>query len=301
MIATGVIGARTVGQAAGGACRAPAAGRDMEQLRRSYQPRAARLQWLASQQPIEAVVTRLLAPPFPAEPDRPAMLLRRRRGLTRLLGWLSAQPGESWQQRWLASGADGAGNAGWWQRVAAAGRRSSAACGVSSSSNFRVGAVILVVADVIRPSLDWVLTPRVPQTLVSLMAQARDPAGFAELAARCDASPAGRTMKAAALRRAATILAVKGGLLHEITVGDCLELSAAVDVRSVRQNAGMGFYQLLHEMDVFGPDAPATMRAFATTGQRSPAQLIDRWASSAGPCGTCSSPTCRNVRRHSTA
>jgi hypothetical protein len=94
MIATGVIGARTVGQAAGGAYRAPAAGPDMEQLRRSYQPRAARLQWPASQQPIGAVVTRLLAPPFPAEPDRPAML-RRRRGLTRLLGWLSAQLGET--------------------------------------------------------------------------------------------------------------------------------------------------------------------------------------------------------------
>jgi integrase len=277
MIATAVIGTSTARQAGGGAGRAAAVGPDMEQLRRSYPPRAASSQWPASQQPIEAIVTRLLAPPFPAEPDWPAML-RRRRGLTRVLGWLSAQPGESWQQRWLASGADGAGNAEWWQPVVAAGRRGNTACGVSSSSNFRVGAVMLVAADVIRPSLDWVLTPRVPQMLVSLMAQARDPAGFAELAARCDASPAGRTMKAAALRRAATILAVKGGLLHDITVGDCLELSAAIDVRSVRQNAGMGFYQLLHEMGVFGPDAPATMRAFATTGRRSPAQLIDRFA-----------------------
>jgi hypothetical protein len=116
----------------------------------------------------------------------------------------------------------------------------------------------------------------VPQTLVSLMAQVRDPVGFTELSARCDASPAGRTMKAAALRRAATILAVKGGLLREIIVGDCLGLSAAVDIRSVRRNAGMGFYQLPHAMGVFGADAPSTMRAFATTGRLSPAQLIDR-------------------------
>ena len=129
----------------------------------------------------------------------------------------------------------------------------------------------------IRPSLDWVLTPRAPQNLVALMAQVRDPAGFAELGALCDASPAGRTMMTAALRRAATILAVKGGRLREITVGDCLELSAAVDGRTVRRNAAMGFYQLLHTMGVFGPGAPSRMRAFTTKGQLSPAQLIDRY------------------------
>jgi integrase-like protein len=251
-------------------------GPDMDQLRRSYPPRPSASTWPATEQSAEAIVSRLLAAPFPAEPDRPATL-RRHRGLRRLLGWLAEQPGQSWQQRWLASGADAMGNAAWWQPVMAWARRGSTECGVSSSSNLRVCAVMLVVADVIRPSLDWVLTPRVPLTLVGLMAQARDPAGFAELAARCDASPAGRTMKTAALRRAATILAVKGGLLHDITVGDCRELSAAVDIRSVRRNAGMGFYQLLHAMGIFGPDAPSTMRAFATTGRLSPAQLIDRY------------------------
>ena len=86
-------------------------------------------------------------------------------------------------------------------------------------------------------------------------------------------------MKAAALRRAATILAVKGGGLRDITVGDCLELSVVIDGRSVRKNRGMGFYQLLHTMGVFGPVgpvAPSTIRAFGGTGQLSPAQLIDR-------------------------
>ena len=35
----------------------------------------------------------------------------RRRGLPVLLDWLEDQPGETWQQRWLASGADAAGRA----------------------------------------------------------------------------------------------------------------------------------------------------------------------------------------------
>ena len=37
-----------------------------------------------------------------------------RRGLPVLLDWLGEQPGRTWQQRWLASGAEEAG-AGWWQ------------------------------------------------------------------------------------------------------------------------------------------------------------------------------------------
>ena len=73
-------------------------------------------------------------------------------------------------------------------------------------------------------------------------------------------------------------LADKGGALCDITVGDCLELSTEVDGRSVRRNAAMGFYQLLHTMGVFGPDAPSRMRAFTTQGQLSPAQLIDRYS-----------------------
>ena len=36
----------------------------------------------------------------------------RRRGLAKLLGWLQSQPGETWQDRWLASGADGQAPAG---------------------------------------------------------------------------------------------------------------------------------------------------------------------------------------------
>jgi hypothetical protein len=266
----------TARQAAAATRGALMVGPDMDRLRRSYPSRSAASSWPSTEQSVESIVSRLLAPPFPTEPDRPATL-RRRRGLTHLLSWLADEPGQSWQQRWLASGADAMGNAEWWRPVIARVRRGSAECGVSNSSNLRVCAVMLVVADVIRPSLNWVLTPRVPQTLVSIMAEARDSAGFAELSARCDASPAGRTMKTAALRRAATILAVKGGLLRDITVGDCLELSAAVDTRSVRRNAAMGFYQLLYDMGIFGPEAPSTMRAFATTGRRSPAQLIDRY------------------------
>ena len=173
--------------------------------------------------------------------EKHAALTRRRSGLVQLLEWLASQPGQSWQQRWLASGADADGQRGVVAAAAAAGMRPlDPRCGVSMSSNLRVSALVLVCADVIRPSLDWLLTPRTPQNLVAIMTTTRDPDGLTELTALCDASTAGRTMKTAALRRAATIMATKGGTLRDVTVGDCLELSLAVDGRSIRKNRGIG-------------------------------------------------------------
>jgi hypothetical protein len=257
-------------------------GPDMAQLWRRFPPRSPAASWPMTEQAREALLARLLTAPFTVE-DGPAARARRRLGLARLLDWLAEHPGDTWQQRWLVSGADAMGNAQWWRPLLAWARPRNPRAGVSTSSNLRVCALLLIGADVIRPSLDWVLTPRAPQNLVAIMARARDPRGFAELSALCAVTPAGRTMKTAALRRAATILAVKGGTLREITVGDCLELSLAIDGRSLRANKAMGFYQLLHEMGVFSPDAPSTFRAFGTTGQLSPAQLIDRYAITCRP------------------
>ena len=124
------------------------------------------------------------------EEDRAARA-RRQLGLVRLLDWLGEHPGDTWQQRWLARGADAMGNAEWWRPLLAWARPRNPRAGVSTSSNLRVCALLLAGADVIRPSLDWVLTPRAPQNLVAVMARARDPRGFAELSALCAASPAG--------------------------------------------------------------------------------------------------------------
>lgn len=211
-------------------------GPDMTQLWQRFPPRSPAPSWPMTEQAREALLARLLAPPFTVEENRVARQ-RRRLGLVRLLDWLTEQPGDTWQQRWLVSGADAKGNADWWRPLLAWARPRNPSAGVSTSSNLRVCALLLTGADVIRPSLDWVLTPRAPQNLVAVMTRARDPHGFAELSALGAASPAGRTTRTAALRRAATILAVKGGTLREITVGDCLELSLAIDGRSLRTPA----------------------------------------------------------------
>lgn len=261
---------------------AASVGPDIQELWQAFPPRPAATTWPRTEQGAERLLAELIAASAPDDKDREAQL-RRRLGLRGLMDWLAAQSGDSWQERWLSSGADAAGNADWWQPMLAWARPAAPQCGVALSSNLRVCALMMVCADVIRPSLDWVLKPRAPQNLVPLMAKLRDPGGFGELVALCNASAAGRTMKSAALRRAATILAIKGGTLSDITVGDCLQLSVAIDSRSLRKNRAMSFYQLLHTMGVFGPEAPSTIRVFDTIGQLSAAQLIDRYAITCRP------------------
>jgi hypothetical protein len=50
------------------------------------------------------VLARLLAAPFTL--DGPDPQARRRVGLGKILRWLEQHPGQTWQDRWLVSGAD---------------------------------------------------------------------------------------------------------------------------------------------------------------------------------------------------
>jgi integrase len=249
---------------------------DMRQLWQRFPPRPRPSTWPATERSRDELLARLLTPPFTVG-DQGARE-RRRRGLVGVVNWLAGQPGTTWQQRWSASGAEAMGNAHWWRpalpRLQSGSQRRGES--VAVTSNYRVCLLLLVCADAIRPNVDWLLTPRAPQSLVAELARTRDRDGFAELAALCEASPAGRSMKMAAMRRAATIVAVKGGTVHDITVGDCLELGVILDRDrdTRRKNKGMGFYQLLHQMGVFGAQAPTTLRAFVTQGQLSPEQMM---------------------------
>jgi hypothetical protein len=93
-------------------------GPDMTQLWQRFPPRSSALSWPATGQGREPLLARLSADPFLVEEDRVARQ-RRRLGLVRLLDWLAEQPGDTWQQRWRASGADTMGNADWWHPLLA--------------------------------------------------------------------------------------------------------------------------------------------------------------------------------------
>ena len=221
------------------------------------------------------MLARLLAPPFTA--GRDSQQSSRRIGLTKLVHWLEEQPGRTWQHRWVASGADAAGNLAW-RELAAAWLRDTGWATANPRTDFIAlgrGVLPLICGDVIRPSLSWLLTPATPKNLAAEMARSRDPGGFAALAALARTDPASAATKDLAARRIAAILAAKGGTIAGITVGDCLELLDGLAAGG--GNTSPYFYQLLHALGVFPPAAPPTVRAFKTPGQLTVEQLVDRY------------------------
>jgi integrase len=232
----------------------------------------------------ETVWARVGGAPFDADSAAGHHRTSHKTGLGLLLDWLGEQPGASWQDRWLGSGAD-AGN-GAWRQVPVAWLLDHGYRVAWQQDAFFRALRIAVSTDVLRPSLAGLITTTFRRgSLAAVMARHRDPAGFAQLTALCSADP--DICPAAATRtahRAALILAAKGGTLADITTGDVLEL---LDIEAAAHGTSVGathlFYRVLHTMGVFGSQAPVTLRELRTAGQRTPAQMIDRFAITCRP------------------
>ena len=242
-----------------------------------FPARAPAADWPGTHEPAPAVAARLAAPPFTLPSAR--CQHRRARGVGLALDWLANQSGATWQQRWQAGGADPLG-AGW--RAVPNGWLAARGAGTADRTRALCLAVTLLVgADVLRPSLPWLVATAGGGrgALVPLLAATRDPDGFARLAAHCAAQPG---VSAAATRhmlhRAAMILAAKGGPMAEITVGDVLELFDVEAQVNAREAHGAGvFYRMLRGVGMLGEQAPATLAQLRTDGPATPGQLIDRY------------------------
>ena len=140
---------------------------------------------------------------------------------------------------------------------------------------------MLICADVIRPSLDWLLRfAPARRGLATEMARTRDTTAFAALAGLCTQGRVGLQTGQQALTRVAVILAAKGGPVAAVRVGDCVELlQVAAGMRAtceVHAHSPL-FYQLLRNHGVLGQDAPAAIEMFSGRGQPTCEQLIDRY------------------------
>jgi len=198
-----------------------------------------------------------------------------RRGLPVLLDWLAGQPGPTWQQRWLASGADTAGDQ--WAAGPEAWLRRRALFSADRLELMTSSLLVLVGADVIRPSLSWLLTGGKKRKLARNMIFARDPGGFALLCQLCqddpDITPAARGK---VVFRCAVIIAAKGGMLADITPGDVLEVRDAEHAVRGRYDSAAATFRMLQEMGIFGPEVPA-LREILDTGQRTVEELVGRY------------------------
>jgi hypothetical protein len=248
----------------------------------SFPPRPVALSWPATEVDRSTVLARVLAAPFAL--DNPASQQTRRLGVLAVPGWLRRQPGDTWQQRWWASGAEE--HQDWRDLLTAAtagGIPTGTAAVIATKPlpHLSPGLLVLLCADVIRPSLGWLLRyAPVRRGLAVEMARTRDSATFSDLSTSCTDAAVGRQTGQQALTRIAVIVAVKGGLVAAVTVGDCVELlEAAAGMPTTREAHAHSplFYQLPRTHGVLGVDAPAAIEMFSGRGQPSREQLIDRY------------------------
>ena len=234
--------------------------------------------WPRTGQDRQSIESLLTQPPF-APPKR-----HRRHpgaydiGVGWMLDWLLDQPGDTWQDRWLASGADADGRR--WRHIPVAWLAGRGRDQLWMHDWFFRALFTAIGADLIRPSLNWLVAAQFRRgILTSIMAGCREPEGFTQMQALCSAEP--DVSPAAATRttyRASLILAAKGGTIADITIGDLLELlDAEASTLITAPGATHLFYRVLRTMNVFGSETPATLRELRTLGQRTPEQLIDRY------------------------
>lgn len=232
-------------------------------------PRPCEQSWWQTRQSREALVERLLG--LFTEPSAGRTRDKtRRRGLNKILDWLEGQPGDSWQERWLASGADTAGSS--WADLPLKGRaparrhhRDELCCGVA----------LLVAGQIVRPGYPWLLRQR--QALMLAEARAAiDPDGFQRLGLRAD--HAAGWARSDALNKITWILVRKGGLVSDITLGDCVELTRALQEHHFRGSAGRPlFYALLKKTGVLPAAAPERLRVLRLDGRRSIEQIVEAY------------------------
>jgi integrase len=241
-------------------------------LPEGQEARAAATTWRQTCASRQSVLERTLALPFTANSD--ANVRTRERGLVKLLDWLEDQPGGTWQQRWLASGAEDAGRA--WARIPVQWLDAQGRARKYDSVDLSCGMIPLLAGQVVRPAYPWLLRQQ-PAQLLGHIRRTLDPVGFATLETHCESS--GRTGvldRRNAMNRITWILTRKGGLIQDITIGDCVELQYAIQEHQVEGQGKHLFYALLAETGVFGPNAPGRLKAAMLPGQLTPAQLVDR-------------------------
>src|SRR5262249_46381739 len=146
-----------------------------------------------------------------------------------ILDWLELYPGTTWQQRWDASGTETDVTIDWRSRMVADLETAGKAGSWNEDVRPRIGAGLgqLIAGDVIRPGLRWLLTTPSPARVSAEMGRTRDPSGIAALRALEKSSNVGKSTFGPAVEKVGVIMAAKGGLVADITPGDCIELMDA--------------------------------------------------------------------------
>ena len=202
----------------------------------------------------------------------PAMRLQ---GARRVLGWLESMPGEGWQDRWLAAGADH--GLGWVDQLTVGDPRSDK----HKRDEVMRGLAALLLCRLVQPSYPFLAAYKAARLFSDVQTHIS-----VEVFARVRAAASQRAMTVDQTRLALTILAKMvlhtGKDLDQLTVDDFFELRAWSVQEPGRKTSGTnGAWDLLRDIGVL--DANQPLRSTRRAGQRPTAELVDRYRISCQP------------------
>jgi hypothetical protein len=191
------------------------------------------------------------------------------RGAWRVLDWLESMPGEGWQDRWLAAGADA--GLGWVDELTVGDPRSDK----HKHDEVMRGLAALLLCRLVQPSYAFLSRYNAARLFTDVQTHVS-----AEAFARVRAAASERAMTADQIRLSLTILAKMvlhtGKDLDRLTAEDFFELRGWGAQGPCNRTVGInGAWDLLRDVAVL--DATQPLRATRRAGQRPTAELVDRY------------------------
>jgi integrase len=200
----------------------------------------------------------------------------RRRHADQLLAWLENWPGQTWQQRWEASGSEAMGRA--WSDAAAKLIVSSATASISLlvAQRAAVGGIhALLCLGVLRPGYQWLFGSYFNKTYQHLR-ELIDPGFFAEADAICGRAGIRQRHKMDALHHLNRVMLHTGRGPRHLTADDLLDYHAAVVAMGRQANSIALAWDLLRQLNVLPPGA-LSLRDARRRGQPSIVDLVDSY------------------------
>ncbi len=242
--------------------------------------RRARNHWVADEQlldrgrvgPVDRLSIEDILALLSALPDWPATTVHRNirlNGATTILRWLLTHPGEGWQDRWTASGADH--DMSWIEKLAPSDTRLA----VTKRQEHIAGLACLLMCRVVLPSYDFLAAYR-STGLLDRVHKIMRPEVFDRLEkAAVERGLSGRD-RSDALGLISKIVLHTGKDVDTLTAQDVLEVYAWSVHAHPRRKQIPGLHVAWDVLSVIGvTPAELTLRAALRRGQRSTTELVD--------------------------
>jgi site-specific recombinase XerD len=192
-------------------------------------------------------------------------------GAATILDWLSVHPGEGWQQRWIAAGADEGSE--WIARLT--GTDTAVLSDARKRDRLQRGMAALLLCRAVLPGYRFLHSYK-PRALYDWCRQVFGPDLFAALDAKAESPAVPRKQRAGALRAVTKLVVHTGKDVHELTDTDLLGLRSWCLHHHHGTDSGVGLaWVLLRNIAELG--TAATMQEAVRLGQLSTTELVDRY------------------------